>query len=224
MNDVIAGQPMWIVAAAGSGTLALLVLVVTIVTLGSRKRKRLPAQRSSSSTSVRSATTSTVLAAGPAPPAVPAAPAAPRRVQFGAGAENGGILGMGWAEPEDWGVWSNDDSATLLLPLPARFPAELRLECAGFVTEKLPLQEAKVSVDGVQLASWNWVWGADTPATQTLTVENAPAGQERLEVVFAFSKATAPDAIGFNGDTRRLGMALKSATFWDYSLSVTKRA
>lgn len=116
------------------------------------------------------------------------------------------ILGEGWSGREEWGVWSEQRSATLVLPCddaqyygPAR-PFTLSLKLRPFRTQSLVVSSG---------AGKAWA-GAIDAVDQEVRIELPPTSCKdgRYTVTLEMPDAVSPMALGLSADSRLLGVGL----------------
>ncbi len=73
-----------------------------------------------------------------------------RSIQFGSGEPGNFLLGRGWSAPEPKGVWSDGDSAEIILPWVAG-KAVVYLECRPFAPEFSPVRTVELFCNDVRL-------------------------------------------------------------------------
>lgn len=131
---------------------------------------------------------------------------------FKAGATGYYFLGRGWSVPDDFGIWTEGAGGSVVsLSLPDGFrPHELSATYAAFVTPAHPKQSFDVVINGAKVATWNF----DTSSTVMTRTAPIPADVRDLTIVFVPTDPAAPSALDPSiGDTRMLGMRLKSISF-----------
>ncbi len=122
-------------------------------------------------------------------------------------------LGEGWASPEDWGVWTTQGRAVLVLALADPVGAQtLRLELEARVLavagEPTP-PTLEVLAQGVSLGRWTPDDGAFHEHAWVLPGDVVPA-DGHLELVLRVTPMRSPAALGLGEDPRPLGVALRS--------------
>jgi hypothetical protein len=121
-------------------------------------------------------------------------------VKFAFGQAGVDLLGDGWSSAEEWGTWSNAQTAILRLP-----PNRARVLKLSFVAFGKQGSRPTINVagDGHRIASWQ------VPALALVTRElSVPANTEHIE--FRMPDAVSPAAIKFNPDERLLGIGVVS--------------
>ena len=133
---------------------------------------------------------------------------------FTGGAEGLRLLGAGWAEPEPWGIWTVGPTARLALKLKGRPASDVRvvIDARIFPFIAAVEQTVRISINGslVAVVERNWEEGIlggifYVPAS----VINA---KQPVEFVFDVARPTSPKDVQLGGDTRKLGLGLKSIT------------
>jgi hypothetical protein len=120
-------------------------------------------------------------------------------------------IGHGWAHPEDWGVWSEGEKASLTLLLPGqgrvREVKSLALDLKTFA----PGQVIQIMLNDRLVK----LFKSPIPGISQLEVpinsEDQAASFMRLD--FVIQKPVSPRSLGLGDDSRKLGVGLISAQF-----------
>lgn len=120
-------------------------------------------------------------------------------------------LGRGWSVPENWGVWSLDEKASLELPLPAQTPKFLLIDAQAFVNGAHPEQVVEVWINGVHQA--NALLTKRFGNQIKVSLPSNILGSTRLKVEFVFPKAISPKALGVGSDERPLAIGLEAVRY-----------
>ena len=131
------------------------------------------------------------------------------RLSFGSLGNAGGYLREGWSVPENGYVWTLGHRAVVELPVetPATGGSKLDLRARPLLFEKaVTRQRVDVSVNSVAIGTWTLSQG-DYSSTTLDVPARAVAGRKELEIAFDLPDAAAPVDIGYNPDTRVLGVA-----------------
>jgi hypothetical protein len=121
------------------------------------------------------------------------------------------FLRNGWHTPEDWGVWSNNSSAYLSIPMPSGNPKALIFSVSVFLSQRFPTQELTVFINGKRVISENFI--NQNKADLVLPLPLLAKEGDGLEVEFRISQLRSPKESGISGDDRGLGIALYSGEF-----------
>src|SRR5262249_35129333 len=120
----------------------------------------------------------------------------------------------GWSEPEDWGVWSEGEGATLLLDLAEKPATDLQLDvlCRAAGHERFPCSFIRVQVNGHELERWEFRYPESTEHSvwRPLHIPMDVVGTRRLEVRFLVEKPVSPCSWGKKDDGRLLGVGLSA--------------
>lgn len=120
----------------------------------------------------------------------------------------------GWWEPEDWGVWSKGEAATLLLDLAEKPSTDLQLEilCRAVGHERFPCSSVRLQVNGHELEHWEFRYPDSTEQSvwRGIHIPVDVVGTRRLEVRFLVEKPVSPSSWGKNDDERILGVGLSA--------------
>jgi hypothetical protein len=125
----------------------------------------------------------------------------------GSGAER--LLSEGWSAPEQTGVWTDSDQASIVLRLTDLSPeaAELVVAVSAFVTPDHPELEVEVSALGERLARRVFRLGEAQRLLRIRWPAAAQSGRTRFEL--HFSEPVRPIDLGLGDDPRRLGLHLE---------------
>lgn len=122
----------------------------------------------------------------------------------------------GWAIAESWGIWSEEDTATLLLHMtdtPTGQDLILQLEGHAFVAEKHPTQQIEVSINDQVLANIQYNY-QDNNGIRTITVPQTlwQISKQQLLLRFRIKDPQSPAELGMSTDGRKLGLGLVALT------------
>jgi hypothetical protein len=140
-------------------------------------------------------------------------------IVFGQGSGAERLLGRGWWSLEPTGVWTDGESASLVLKLPADEPGDVELVLAvdPFVTPEHPELEVEVSAGGRQLGRRVFrhrrgLFGRGKGHRPIRVVVPPSARHETGRVVLELRlrDPASPLALGLSDDSRRLGLHLRS--------------
>ena len=119
----------------------------------------------------------------------------------------------GWSEPEDWGVWSEGEVATLRLDLPEKPSGDLQLDflCRAVGHERFPSSFVRVRVNGCDVERWEFRYPDSTEYSvwRTIDVRFGLIETRRLEVRFVIERPLSPRLWG-RDDGRLLGVGLSA--------------
>ena len=121
------------------------------------------------------------------------------------------LLTSGWFIPEDWGVWAEDEKASLLLPLPAKGVKTVQLEARAFIAPKHPEQTVAIWANGIFIKKINLTKGEKNFIDIPIPTKTLIPGYLSLD--FEFLSRARPIDFGYNQDDRYLSMALVAARF-----------
>jgi hypothetical protein len=120
---------------------------------------------------------------------------------------------QGWSGSENWGAWSDGDSALVLLELSStpNNDLDLLIDSGAFLTDKHPFQIVDVLVNGYFAGTLRYDLRANT-GVRVVKIPKALALEKngQLSIKFNFRNAKSPAELGLSDDTRRLGMAIRS--------------
>lgn len=118
----------------------------------------------------------------------------------------------GWGPyGEDWGSWSEEDEAALILPLPIKNPQVLNLEVRAFVVPQHSKQIIEIFIDDilVKKASLERFEGN----LISLPLSRLKSGQDFIKVRIKLINPASPKSVGIGDDDRKLGIGMVKAIF-----------
>jgi hypothetical protein len=120
---------------------------------------------------------------------------------------------QGWSGAEQWGTWSDGDSALVLLALSSipKNELELLIDGSAFLTDKHPYQIVDILVNGHYVGTLRYDLHSNSGVRvvkipKVLTLEK----NGQLSIKFNFRNPKSPAALGLSDDTRRLGLGIAS--------------
>lgn len=127
------------------------------------------------------------------------------------------MLDRGWSYPENWGIWSSGQDASLTID-PRQLPKSddgliLALDAHVFVKPSHPRQRVEVRVDGSPIAQYSVTYPTASLAMQIPIRGELLDSMKPIVIDFALPDAISPKALGMGGDTRELAIGLTSARF-----------
>jgi len=118
------------------------------------------------------------------------------------------LLG-GWSSPENWGVWTKDKEANLLLPSPEHGEKYLILNVRALITDAHPVQIVSVFLNGVFQRKFSLTKGEGNLIDIDLSL--LPPSKNRFTVELKIDNPMSPKELGLSEDFRKLGIGLVSA-------------
>jgi hypothetical protein len=118
----------------------------------------------------------------------------------------------GWGPyGEDWGSWSEEDEAFLILPLPIKKPQVLNLEVRAFVVPQYSKQNIEIFIDDVLVkrASLDRFEGN----LISLPLSSLALEQDFIRIRIKLINPASPKSVGIGEDDRRLGIGMVKAIF-----------
>jgi hypothetical protein len=126
------------------------------------------------------------------------------------------FLADGWSRSEPWGVWSQNEHATLKLPraLLGEGSIEIALDAAAFVVPQRGVHNQRVFVtaNGASLGTLRLGDLADDALTLEIPASVIHTNDEYLELRFDLPDRRSPASLGLTSDSRELALGLKTAT------------
>jgi hypothetical protein len=130
--------------------------------------------------------------------------------QAGAGLS---YLQGGWSSPEEWGIWSDGESAQMVLPVSGEVKS-ITVQARALVTPAHPKQDVAVKINGALVLNMSLVTAGDTlieiPVPRDMQEKSTALGLMRVR--FEFPNAVQPKHIGLNDDGRHLALGLQAIT------------
>jgi hypothetical protein len=142
-------------------------------------------------------------------------------VDFAAGTGGSAYLGTGWSLPEPpFGVWSDGPQAELMLvprDVPADRQAYLKVRFHPYFGPSVVNQTIEVIVNGVPTEEWKLTLERDRAGCceRFIALPRTVAKDGLVTVVFRLSQPRTPSLEPSSPETRRLGLALVTATLTD---------
>jgi hypothetical protein len=132
-------------------------------------------------------------------------------VRFASGQPGGAWCCFGWSTPEDWGIWSDGDVATLLVqPQDAPDGLTLRLALTAFVPDASRPPGLEITSRPAGVARRIFLDSPNPPPID-IALPAALCGDGPVEIVLRFRDLSSPADAGLSGDARRLGVGLMEA-------------
>jgi hypothetical protein len=126
---------------------------------------------------------------------------------------DGIILGDGWSTAENWGTWSDGDTASVLLALSStpKKDIELLIDGHAFLSDKHPSQEVDVLVNNHQVSTLKYDLQSNS-GVRVVKIPKALALEKngQLSIKFNFETPKSPAELGLSTDARRLGLGIVS--------------
>lgn len=119
----------------------------------------------------------------------------------------------GWSHPEPWGVWSEGEKATILLPLPGADIASILFEAHPLLSPSHLKQNVEVRINGIGAAELLLTSDSDKLLEVKIPeTTNLKEGNNTIKLEFYLPDAARPIDIGINNDTRQLALGLIALT------------
>lgn len=131
-------------------------------------------------------------------------------LQFGRGGNGLAFLGLGWGEPEQWGVWSLGSSAEIVIPVQGNrhSPPELTVKGDLLIHSLRPSARGSISLNGGPAADFEA--SVEQPSVcPNLSLPSGAMLDGSLTLGFRIENSRSPAEDGVGLDPRRLGFALK---------------
>lgn len=136
-------------------------------------------------------------------------PSAPAILDFSLEGNGALLLGLGWSNIENWGVWSIGSRSELVLPLEGPLPGALRISVHGQVFRPPRSLRLRIEHDSRVLFEHEARLITEAVALDLGPIEVPPAiSSMKLRVFLGIDHCDSPAELGLNDDIRRLGLGL----------------
>jgi len=137
------------------------------------------------------------------------------KLLFSNGSKGISCLKTGWANAEEWGVWSSDSYAELILSVPPTAQGFV-IDANCFIDKHLPKQYIEVLINRISVARVHLTTYYDNSIDVRLpeTIKNQLLTTGSLKVSFVLPDAARPLEINGTQDTRKIALGLKSITIY----------
>ena len=135
----------------------------------------------------------------------------PANVSFAAGTRPSDCTMEGFGEREPNSTWTISTTVSLVCPVPVidgKAPTRIEIDAAAFLN-KIVSQRAIVSVNGAPALTFVY----DTAQPRKISLPLAGAVGRKVEIRLSLPDARSPHELGLSGDSRKLGLALRSLEF-----------
>jgi hypothetical protein len=120
-------------------------------------------------------------------------------------------LTSGWSAPEAWGAWSEGDTATILLPLPAARANTILIEAKPLISPTHQKQGVELTINGIPAGKFT-LTGNSGGGYEVKVPYAAKEKGGFLKVELHFPDAARPKDIGLGDDSRKLALGLVALT------------
>lgn len=124
------------------------------------------------------------------------------------------MLGVGWSEPEIWGVWSTQNVCELLLRLQIEHVGGLRLtfDVRSPVCDAERKQTVRVRIGSNHVSTWVFETESSEPSNKRIVVVDSAwiSSVGALSIQFEIDKLINHRALGLSSDDRDLGFGLEA--------------
>jgi hypothetical protein len=139
------------------------------------------------------------------------------KLYFSTGKNGEHLTSNGWSHTESWGVWSQNNTASVILGLPSDSPLadyEISITAQGFTVEgRHPKQNVDLIINNKIVGSLVYDSSIAEVKVFKISKEQIYAAKSKygiLEIKFRINNAISPSDLGLSGDTRKLGIGLIS--------------
>jgi hypothetical protein len=122
------------------------------------------------------------------------------------------LLLAGWQPfAEDWGVWSDGNTASLIIPKPTEHSSALELNLRAFIAGPNPTLPIEVKINGDQIH--RFILESVDNNRLVLPLTNSDQSKPFTLLEFVISRPQKPSDLGMGTDNRLLGIGLKSIEY-----------
>ncbi|MBE9221714.1 class I SAM-dependent methyltransferase [Cyanobacterium stanieri LEGE 03274] len=120
-----------------------------------------------------------------------------------------------WSLPETIGTWTDGTEANLSIPLDSIISQkhsniQVKITAVPFLHERHPQQIIDILIAGKPLTQWTYSFSKSINSSKTLTIPVALIQQSNcLDLTLKILTPISPEAVGFNNDTRKLGIMVQ---------------
>lgn len=123
-------------------------------------------------------------------------------------------LGSGWSTPEPWGIWSQEATACIHIPIPRNAQRlMLILSFHAFVVESHPKAQIGIYINDKLVDSIEFPYGLDYQNWTYQLTEADTLHRSSLNIVFTIFSPKSPLELGLSPDQRKLGIGLRNIRF-----------
>jgi radical SAM protein with 4Fe4S-binding SPASM domain len=142
------------------------------------------------------------------------------QIDFGITGSSDFFRNSGWSLPENWGTWTDGESAEIALTIDdkKRTDLVLEMECRAFVGLMHPEIEASVSANGQHLDTWKFLFdsGHGGDHTRSIVIPSAVReGSPKLKIRLGIRGARSPQELRISADPRKLGLGVRKMSFFE---------
>jgi len=132
-------------------------------------------------------------------------------VSFNLGDSGAAYMAKGWADPEQWGTWSEGSEAQMVFRASASVRS-IRLGVSAFLASGHAQQKVTILINGIEASTYTLEKAdgnvLDIPVTSLMHQRAAEQGFSRMQLLLA--DAISPQQLGLNDDARVLAIGLRS--------------
>lgn len=131
----------------------------------------------------------------------------------GVGSSN--VMGWGWSYPEETGIWSDGEQASVLIPIDRRSAVEILIHLHAFYAEPNKCFSFEIWLDGKKERRECIFPGKSSIIKMILPRPDVsmPKTQYEALITFKFDRNYSPKALKINDDARNLGVFLQAMEF-----------
>jgi hypothetical protein len=119
----------------------------------------------------------------------------------------------GWGYTEDWGTWSIEPSASIVLPMPDGAPTKILIRANAFLTPQHPKQDIELTVNGSPYSDKFTLVKQQDNLLELRLPDGVIRSGDPITIEFRSINAISPLSAGISADDRRLGVGLVSIQF-----------
>jgi len=119
----------------------------------------------------------------------------------------------GWGFTEDWGTWATEQSAKVVLPMPAGEPTKLIIKANAFLSPQHEEQVVDIAVNGIRITEQMALKQAKGNTLEIKLPRGPKTEGEPVLIDFRSLDTISPKDAGLGPDERKLGIGLVSVQF-----------
>lgn len=123
------------------------------------------------------------------------------------------LLAYGWADPEDWGVWSDSTNSSMIIPvnpIQGQLIKTIEVKCIAFIDDEYPIQKVDVRVNDGPIQSFDLKKRDQNYFNIRINQDSTTPDSIKLD--FHFPNSRRAKVLNFDTDSRLLAIGLIHAT------------
>jgi hypothetical protein len=135
------------------------------------------------------------------------------QIHFSRNSVGKSLLAYGWADPEDWGAWSDSINSSMIIPvntIQGQLIKSIEVKCIAFIDDDYPIQKVDVRVNNGPIQSFD-LKKRDQNYFNIRIDQNA-SNPDSIKLDFYFPNSRRAKVLNFDTDSRLLAIGLIHAT------------